>query len=99
MSSIADRAVTKGQGLLLSKLPALLEAAGVDDDDVQRLDGLYKAAREVGGGVQSRFVEREFEMLASILDQRAIAHHLEPSYFQALLAQAEKKVVEKGRTC
>jgi hypothetical protein len=99
LSSIADRAVTKGQGLLLSKLPALLKAAGVDDDDVRRLDGLYKAAREVGGGVQSRFVEREFEMLASILDQRAIAHHLEPSYFQALLAQVEKDAVERGRNC
>lgn len=88
LSSIADRALSSGQSLLMSKLPDVLEAAGVGEEDLRQLDGLFKTARELSGGVQSQFIEREFEMLASILDSRALSHHLEPSYFEALLAQA-----------
>lgn len=91
LSSIADQALTSGQSLLMSALPDVLQAAGVEDQDLEKLDGLFKMARELSGGVQSKFIEREFEMLASILDSRALTHHLEPSYFEALLVQARKK--------
>ena len=91
LSNIADQALTSGQSLLMSALPDVLQAAGVEDQDLEKLDGLFKMARELSGGVQSKFIEREFEMLASILDSRALTHHLEPSYFEALLAQAGKK--------
>lgn len=89
LSSVADRAVASGQSLLVSKLPEVLQAAGVGEEDLRQLDGLFLAARELSGGVQRQFIDRELEMLASILDSRALEHHLEPSYFEALLALAE----------
>ena len=81
--------------MLLSQLPSVLEAAGIGKQEMDKLDGLYKTAATVSGGVQQEFVERELSLLASILDQRAIEHHLEPSYFRSLTAIEAKASKEK----
>ena len=74
--------------MLLSQLPSVLEAAGIGREDIKKLDSLYEMAASVSGGLQKQFVE-ELSLLASILDQRAIVHHLEPSYFRSLTAMVE----------
>ncbi len=98
LASLGEKALKQGQGMLLSQLPSVLEAAGIGKKEMEKLDGLYKTAASVGGGLQKKFVERELSLLASILDQRAIVHHLEPSYFRSLTAMIEAKVREESET-
>ena len=93
--SLAETTLKRGQGMLLSQLPSVLEAAGIGREDIKKLDSLYEMAASVSGGLQKQFVERELS-LASILDQRAIVHHLEPSYFRSLTAMVE--AIEESET-
>ena len=88
---LVEKTLQRGQGLLLSQLPTILEAVGIGHEEIEKIDGLYKIAASISGGVQPKFVEGELALLASILDQRAIEHHLEPSYFRSLSAIVDTK--------
>lgn len=60
--------------------------SGVDIDEIRTAVEAFIA--DIAGGVDESFIERELSIFRSIIDGRALDHHLEPSYFLAL-----KKVV------
>ena len=72
---------TTGEGSFLKGLPNLLEVAGLGKEDLQQISGLYTTIKDISSGMDPQFVQRELELLDSILDARAVEHHLEPSYF------------------
>ena len=59
---------------------------GVDVEEIRTAVEAFIA--DIAGGIDEGFIERELAILRSIVDGRALDHHLEPSYFLAL-----KKVV------
>lgn len=90
----AENAMNK----FFSSMPVLIDLVHMDMDteEMKRLEGLYTTLRDISGGIDEGFVVREIELLNSILDKRALEHHLEPSYFTSLsrvLKQERKKEV------
>ena len=69
------------EGSFLEGLPKLLEVAGVGKEELQQISGLYTTIKDISSGMDPQFVQRELELLDSLLDARAVEHHLEPSYF------------------
>lgn len=76
----AENAMNK----FFSSMPMLTDLVDMETEEVKRLEGLYITLRDVSGGIDEGFVAREMELLNSMLDKRALEHHLEPSYFTSL---------------
>ena len=73
-----------GEGYFLKGLPNLLEVAGLGKEEIQQIGGMYTVIKDISSGMDPQFVQRELELLDSILDTRAVEHHLEPSYFSSI---------------
>ena len=61
-----------------------LNVTGLGEDGFAQLVSMYNIASDVSKGFESSFIDREIGILNAIIDGRALEHHLEPSYFQAL---------------
>jgi hypothetical protein len=60
-------------------------AAKVAGLDLRRRPTLGESARLLGVELSADFVKGEMAMLAAIRSGEALAHHLEPSYLEALI--------------
>jgi hypothetical protein len=63
---------------------------------VSQLLSVGGVAPDVSIGIDDRFIEREMEILSSILSGKALEHHLEPSYFIGLQKAVEAALEAEG---
>ena len=76
--------LTCGKQDFLMALLKLFEVVGLNKEDMQKIRDSYSMIRDLSSGMDPMFVQRELELLDSILDTRAVEHHLEPSYFSSI---------------
>ena len=83
-------ALTSGEESVVSTPETPFDFHGIPIGELQKaISGL---ASDLQGGVDAAFVEREVKILRSILEGRALDHHLEGSYFKALKFVVESKM-------